>query len=69
MRKGRRSAAARTLLPIVIIVAVAALWPFASGRGLAAAPTLTDIRALDELKQWFNAERGHARVILLLSPT
>ena len=30
---------------------------------------LSDVRGVDELKRWFNTERGHARVILLLSPT
>lgn len=34
-----------------------------------AAPALAHLKGVDELKTWFNAGKGHARLILLLSPT
>ena len=34
-----------------------------------AATELRDVRGVDDLKRWFNKERGHPRVILFLSPT
>ncbi len=34
-----------------------------------AGATLRDLRGVDELKTWFNANHGHVRLILLLSPT
>ena len=34
-----------------------------------AAPTLSQLRGVQELKAWFNAYKGHPRLILLLSPT
>jgi hypothetical protein len=36
---------------------------------LAAAPGLPHLRGMKELKTWFNANQGHPRLILLLSPT
>lgn len=35
----------------------------------AAAPALPHLRGMRELKQWFNANQGHPRLMLLLSPT
>lgn len=35
----------------------------------AAAPALTRLKGIDELKAWFNANDGHPRVVFLLSPT
>jgi hypothetical protein len=32
-------------------------------------PQLPPLRGVDELKSWFNANRAHARLLLLLSPT
>ncbi|HWF85264.1 MAG TPA: hypothetical protein VG222_10465 [Vicinamibacterales bacterium] len=34
-----------------------------------AAPALTHLHGIDEIRDWFNANTGHARLILLLSPT
>ena len=31
--------------------------------------TLPHLRGIGELRDWFNAGRGHVRLILLLSPT
>jgi len=36
---------------------------------LSAAPTLSQLRGIDELKRWFNASNGRPRLIFLLSPT
>ena len=34
-----------------------------------AAPTLSQLRGIDELKSWFNTYKGHPRLIFLVSPT
>ena len=34
-----------------------------------AAPTLPHLRGTGEIRDWFNAGKGHVRLILLLSPT
>jgi hypothetical protein len=34
-----------------------------------AEPTLTHLRGIGEIRDWFNAGKGHVRLILLLSPT
>ena len=34
-----------------------------------AAPTLPHLRGIGEVRDWFNAGKGHVRLILLLSPT
>jgi hypothetical protein len=44
------------------LAAVLALRPLA-------APTLPHLHGIDEIRDWFNAGRGHVRLILLLSPT
>jgi hypothetical protein len=40
---------------------------------VAAAPrpaaTLPHLRGIEEVRDWFNANKGHVRLILLLSPT
>ena len=41
----------------------------ASLETLTAAPALSQLRGIDELKAWFNASKGRPRVIFLLSPT
>ena len=48
-----------------VVIAVAAM--------LAAAPaaqsTLPHLRGIGEIRDWFNAGKGHVRLVLLLSPT
>jgi hypothetical protein len=34
-----------------------------------AATALPHLRGIDEIRDWFNAGKGHVRLILLLSPT
>ncbi len=34
-----------------------------------AAPTLPHLHGIDDIRDWFNAGKGHVRLILLLSPT
>ena len=46
----------------VAVAAVLAARPFA-------APTLPHLRGIEEIRGWFNAEKGKVRLILLLSPT
>jgi hypothetical protein len=48
-----------TLIAIVILFSRA---PFAQS-------TLPHLRGIGEIRDWFNAGKGHVRVILLLSPT
>jgi hypothetical protein len=36
---------------------------------LSSAPALAHLNGIDELKTWFNANKGHTRLVLLLSPT
>ena len=51
------------------MVAVLALAVLATPNVAPAAETLSQLRGVDELKSWFNAFKGHPRLILLLSPT
>jgi hypothetical protein len=46
----------------IAIAAVLATRPFAG-------PTLPHLRGIEEIRGWFNAEKGKVRLILLLSPT
>ena len=34
-----------------------------------AAQSLSHLRGIGEIREWFNAGKGHVRLILLLSPT
>jgi len=34
-----------------------------------AAAVLPHLRGIEEVRDWFNANKGHVRLILLLSPT
>jgi hypothetical protein len=38
-------------------------------QGIASTAPLSDVRGVAELRAWFNAQRGHPRLVLLLSPT
>ena len=46
----------------IAIAAVLVVRPFA-------APTLPHLRGIEDIRSWFNAEKGRVRLILLLSPT
>jgi len=46
----------------IAIAAVLAVRPLA-------APTLPHLRGIEDIRSWFNAEKGRVRLILLLSPT
>jgi hypothetical protein len=51
------------------MVAVLALAVLATPNVAPAAETLSQLRGVDELKNWFNTFRGRPRLIFLLSPT
>jgi len=51
------------------MVMVLALAMLAAPNVAPAAETLSQLRGVEELKNWFNTFRGHPRLILLLSPT
>jgi hypothetical protein len=51
------------------VVVVIALVVLATPRVTPAAPTLGQLRGIEELKSWFNTFKGHPRLILLVSPT
>jgi hypothetical protein len=65
MRSRRRLLAAGRFL--ITLIALSAT-PVAVARSAADAP-LRDLRGVSELKTWFNSNKGHVRLILLLSPT
>jgi hypothetical protein len=51
---------------VVVVLGLAVL----AAPGVApAAPTLGQLRGIEELKSWFNTYKGHPRLILLVSPT
>jgi len=47
---------------------VAAIAAVLAARSLAA-PTLPHLHGIEDIRNWFNANKGHVRLILLLSPT
>jgi hypothetical protein len=53
---------ARLACALIALVAVFARGPFA-------ASTLPQLHGVGEIRDWFNAGKGHVRLILLLSPT
>lgn len=52
----------RTLGVVLAFTLVLARAPFA-------APTLPHLGGIGEVRDWFNAGKGHVRLIFLLSPT
>ncbi len=52
----------RTACTVAAIAAVFAARSFA-------APTLPHLHGIEDIRNWFNANKGHVRLILLLSPT
>jgi hypothetical protein len=67
--KSLRSLVAAVALAVVL-APPAASTPFDSAEsGLLAQGRLSQLRGMQELKSWFNTFSGHARLILLLSPT
>ena len=52
----------RTASTIVVLGIVLVVRPFA-------AASLPHLHGIDEIRDWFNAGKGHVRLILLLSPT
>ena len=55
--------------PVVIGAAEAAPHATSASGFAPAASTLLQLRGVDELKSWFNAYKGHPRLIFLVSPT
>ena len=58
----RLIARSRVVCAALALAAVFARTPFA-------ASTLPHLRGIGEIRDWFNAGKGHVRLILLLSPT
>ena len=67
-----------TIKSRTVVAAIAALVSFGpmgpkaawtSAPAVYAAPTLSDLKGVDELKTLFNRDRGKPRLVLLLSPT
>lgn len=59
-------------LAAVAVVALVTTWAPSGVRSYAvadAAPTLSDLRGVDELKTLFNQDAGKIRLVLLVSPT
>lgn len=46
-----------------------AFTPWHAKQSVYAAPALSDLKSVDELKTLFNQDRGKPRLVLLLSPT
>jgi hypothetical protein len=59
----------RRLLVSARLAAAVAAFAILSAAVPFAAPTLPHLRGIGELRDWFNAGKGHVRLILLLSPT
>jgi hypothetical protein len=57
----------RIACTVAAFAAVLAVRPFAAAG--AAGSTLPHLHGIDEIRDWFNAGKGHVRLILLLSPT
>jgi hypothetical protein len=51
------------------LASVVVLALFVSAPAVPAPATLPQLQGVQELKTWFNASKGHPRLIFLLSPT
>ena len=54
---------------VALFIALAIVFAHAPRAAQAPASGLRHLQGIDELKSWFNAGNGHARLIFLLSPT
>ena len=52
-----------------LVLVVSRVGPLRVAPSLVAAPSLTDLRSVDELKALFNKDAGRVRLVLLVSPT
>ena len=57
------------LIAVGLAVLVVMALPTGTVPSLVAAPSLTDLRSVDELKGLFNKDAGKIRLVLLVSPT
>ena len=62
----RTSMLMKRIRTFVVVIALAIV---AMPGALPAAPSLAQLSGMSELKGWFNANKGRARLIFLLSPT
>jgi hypothetical protein len=62
---GTMKSAARARLAAAVVALAFVAMPHA----MFAASALSQLRGVDELKSWFNAHKGHPRLVFLLSPT
>jgi len=71
MKRATRRAVSRAVLALTAGTALIAAWtaslPVAANAQ--AAPALFDLSGSEELRNRFNDDRGHIRLVLLLSPT
>ena len=54
---------------VALLIALAIVFARAPQAAQAPASSLRHLQGIDELKSWFNAGKGHPRLIFLLSPT
>ena len=54
---------------VALFIAFAILFARAPQAAQAPPPSLRHLQGIDDLKSWFNAGKGHPRLIFLLSPT
>jgi hypothetical protein len=59
----------RRLVSLVLLIAGVLMSAPHAARSAAPETSLSDLRGVEELKTWFNANKGHVRLVLLLSPT